>query len=130
MEIQDSEQYIGSSKFDKLRRIIVIKPVADRMGLKDGDEVSFYSKGTEIILRKRITNDVNQDALVKDILNEVTYNMNFYYDEKGNPSFSTNLSELYSPDLVEKLDESHRKQLFQLIFDEVAKKIMEYSKTQ
>ena len=55
MDDTKTEEYIGSSKFDKLRRVSIIKPVAEKMGLKEGDEVNFYSIGSEIVIRKRIT---------------------------------------------------------------------------
>lgn len=128
MESPESEEYIGSSKFDKLRRVSVIKPVADKMGLREGDEVSFYSRGSEIIIRKRITQDLNQDQIIINFLNEVRYNMELYYDENGEPAYHTHHSEDFNPGLFYQLDRAHQNKLFDMIHEEVAKKIEEYIK--
>lgn len=45
--------FLGSSKFDKLRRISVIKPVADRLGLKEGDKVDFFDVYGHVTIMKR-----------------------------------------------------------------------------
>jgi len=44
--------YIGSSKFDKLRRISLIKPIADAIEIEEGDEINYYTDGKYIILEK------------------------------------------------------------------------------
>ena len=123
MDIVEKEQYIGSSKFDKLRRISVIKPVSDRMGLREGDEVSFYVRGSEIIIKKRIIQDIDQDMIVQDVLNELRYNMKISISETGEPTITNNLSEYYDSSKIHLLDEEHHKQLLNAIGDEVARKI-------
>ena len=128
MEIVEKEQYIGSSKFDKLRRISVIKPVSDRMGLREGDEVSFYIRGSEIIIKKRIVHDIDQDMIIQDVLNEVKYNMKISISKSGEPTIINNLSESYDSSKIHLLDEEHHKKLLNAIGDEVARKIGEIVK--
>ncbi len=128
MEFVEKEQYIGSSKFDKLRRISVIKPVSDRMGLREGDEVSFYIRGSEIIIRKRVVHDIDQDMIIQDALNEVKYNMKISMSESGEPTIVNNLSESYDSSKLHLLDEEHHKKLLNAIGDEIAKKIGEIVK--
>jgi len=45
--------YLGSSKFDKLRRISLIKLIADMFGIREGEEVSYYTDGEFIIIKRR-----------------------------------------------------------------------------
>jgi len=45
---------LGESKFDKLRRISLIKPIADDLGMKEGDYIVFFmDEDGDIILRKK-----------------------------------------------------------------------------
>jgi len=47
------ENSLGKSKFDKLRRISIIKTVAEKMNLEEGDEVEFFEVSGEIIIQKK-----------------------------------------------------------------------------
>ncbi len=129
MDDTNSEEYIGSSKFDKLRRVSIIKPVAEKMGLREGDEVSFYSIGSEIVIRKRLTQDLSQDQIIRNLLNTLKYDMEFYYDEEGKPAFKSNNSEGFDHISFEKLDKEHQDKLMKMIYEEVAKKVNEYNRT-
>ena len=56
-------ELLGESKFDKLRRISLIKSVSDRLGMKEGDLVEFYlNENFEIVIMKK--------ALKKQLINE------------------------------------------------------------
>ena len=125
MDTVEKEEYMGSSKFDKLRRISVIKPVSDKMGLRDGDEVSFYLRGSEIIIRKRVVQDINQDMIVQDVLNELRYNMRLSFDESGHPYFINSLAKYYDPSKIHLLDEEHYAKLLDEVGNEVARKVGE-----
>jgi len=47
-------ELLGESKFDKLRRISLIKSVSDRLGMKEGDLVEFYlNENFEIVIMKK-----------------------------------------------------------------------------
>jgi bifunctional DNA-binding transcriptional regulator/antitoxin component of YhaV-PrlF toxin-antitoxin module len=47
-------ELLGESKFDKLRRISLIKSVSDRLGMKEGDLVEFYlNENFEIVISKK-----------------------------------------------------------------------------
>jgi bifunctional DNA-binding transcriptional regulator/antitoxin component of YhaV-PrlF toxin-antitoxin module len=49
-------ELLGESKFDKLRRISLIKSVSDRLGMKEGDLVEFYlNENFEIVITKKAT---------------------------------------------------------------------------
>ncbi len=69
--MKSTGKYIGSSKFDKLRRVSVIKPVAEILKLKDGDEVSFYQLDDEIIIRKRVTQDEDKNELIDEYIEKL-----------------------------------------------------------
>ena len=125
MEKVETEEYVGSSKFDKLRRISVIKPVSDKMGLKEGDEVSFYLRGSEFIIRKRVLQDINQDMIIQDVLNELKYNMKISFSNTGEPIITNDLSEYYDSSKIHLLDEEHHRKLLNAIGDEIAKKVCE-----
>ena len=59
MKEDDEEEgliYLGSSKFDKLRRISLIKPIADRMNISEGEEINYYTNGDYIILKRNAKN--------------------------------------------------------------------------
>jgi len=47
------ETLLGSTKYDgKIRRITLIKTVADLLKMQDGDEVYYYYDGKDVIIRK------------------------------------------------------------------------------
>ena len=129
MDNVEREQYMGCSKFDKLRRISVIKPVSDRMGLREGDEVSFYIRGSEVIIRKRIVQDIDQDMIIQDVLNQLRYNMTISISETGEPTITSQLGEYYDSSKIHLLDEEHHKKLLNDVGVEVAKIIGNYQRT-
>lgn len=99
---------MGSSKFDKLRRVSIIKPVADKLGLKDGDEVSFYRSADNIIIRKRKTIDTNQDQLLMSILEKLKYHVGYEKDSSGHARRIFDLDKnTIDPNDIKKLDEEH-----------------------
>jgi len=60
-------ELLGESKFDKLRRISLIKSVSDRLGMKEGDLVEFYlNENFEIVIMKKAT----KKQLVEDPVSE------------------------------------------------------------
>lgn len=47
------EEYLGESKYDgNIRRVTLIKKVADMLEMKDGDHLSYWKIGNEIVIRK------------------------------------------------------------------------------
>ena len=47
------ENYLGESKYDgKIRRVTLIKKVADKLDMHDGDMLSYWEIGNEIVIRK------------------------------------------------------------------------------
>ena len=99
------------------------------MGLREGDEVSFYSIGSEIVIRKRITRDISQEQIVMNLINHLKYDMELYYDEEGQPAFKSRTNEGFDRDSFDKLDKNFQEKLFKMIYEEIAKKVTEYHKT-
>ena len=114
--IGEDDEYLGSSKFDKLRRVSIIKPVATLLGLKNGDEVSFYKCGTSIVIRKRQTVDTSQDMLLRNILKELKFSIEFVDEPSGEIRRVIKLDNDIDSDLVEKLDSEHLQMLFKELF--------------
>jgi len=51
------ENYLGESKYDgKIRRVTLIKKVADKLDMHDGDMLSYWEIGNEVVIRK-VKND-------------------------------------------------------------------------
>ena len=47
------ENYLGESKYDgNIRRVTLIKKVADKLDMHDGDMLSYWEIGDEIVIRK------------------------------------------------------------------------------
>lgn len=47
------EEYLGESKYDgNIRRVTLIKKVADMLDMHDGDMISYWQIGNEIVIRK------------------------------------------------------------------------------
>ena len=47
------ENYLGESKYDgKIRRVTLIKKVADKLDMHDGDMLSYWEIGNEVVIRK------------------------------------------------------------------------------
>ena len=47
------ENYLGESKYDgNIRRVTLIKKVADKLDMHDGDMLSYWEIGNEIVIRK------------------------------------------------------------------------------
>ena len=47
------ENYLGESKYDgNIRRVTLIKKVADMLDMHDGDMLSYWEIGNEIVIRK------------------------------------------------------------------------------
>ncbi len=47
------ELYLGESKYDgNIRRVTLIKKVADKLDMHDGDMLSYWEIGDEIVIRK------------------------------------------------------------------------------
>lgn len=56
----ERETLLGSSKYDgKIRRITLIKNVADRLNMHDGDEIQYYYNGEDVIIRKGYVQEIN-----------------------------------------------------------------------
>ena len=84
---------LGESKFDKLRRISLIKPIADDLGMKEGDHIVFFmDEDGDIILRKKPENmhivnthdeslSPEHQKLIDDAIMTIT--MEFFKNPKG-----------------------------------------------
>lgn len=47
------EKYLGKSKYDgKIRRITLLKSISERLGMEDGDYITYYEVDGEIVIRK------------------------------------------------------------------------------
>jgi hypothetical protein len=64
-----SERYLGTTKYDsKVRRITLLKRIAEMLDVKEGDHIEYYQIDNEIIIRKqeKITAD-ERTQLIKQI---------------------------------------------------------------
>ena len=127
--------WLGESKFDKLRRISLIKPIADDLGMKDGDFIAFFmDEDGDIILRKKPEDShiadtadaslspehqkIIDDAVMK-LLNE------FYRDPEG-----AIYSELVANKIIESFPKENRMYLaskFREIVSRVGEKMISIS---
>jgi len=55
----DEMKLMGSSKFDKLRRVSIVKPVAEYLGLKEGDTVEYHISDDHVIISKKFYNSIS-----------------------------------------------------------------------
>lgn len=47
------EKYLGKSKYDgKIRRITLLKSISERLGMEDGDYITYFEIDGEIVIRK------------------------------------------------------------------------------
>lgn len=66
------ENYLGESKYDgKIRRVTLIKKVADKLDMHDGDMLSYWEIGNEIVIRK-VKHDYTDHSKDFDIIPEGT----------------------------------------------------------
>lgn len=66
------EEKLGESKYDgKIRRVTLIKKVADYLDMKDGDIVSYWKIGNDIVIKKEATG-VQSSPQITDYIPEGT----------------------------------------------------------
>lgn len=83
------EEYLGESKYDgNIRRITLIKKVADMLDMKDGDHISYWKIGNEVVIRK-VKNEIPEYPQVYD------------YIPKGTPFDETTMMIKASMDIAE-----------------------------
>lgn len=62
------ENYLGESKYDgNIRRVTLIKKVADKLDMHDGDMLSYWEIGNEIVIRK-VKQDLTDHSKDFDII--------------------------------------------------------------
>ncbi len=62
------EEYLGESKYDgNIRRVTLIKKVADMLEMKDGDRLSYWKIGDEIVIRK-VKNEIPEAPQIYDFI--------------------------------------------------------------
>jgi hypothetical protein len=92
------ETLLGSTKYDgKIRRITLIKTVADKLNMHDGDEIEYYYNGTDVIIRKGRTSEINLPALFRSLsTSQVCKTMEFFCstNETSNCGKDVNWSKL------------------------------------
>jgi len=60
------ETLLGATKYDgKIRRITLLKTVADKLNMRDGDEIEYYFNGEDIIIRKGRQQELDLSALFR-----------------------------------------------------------------
>ena len=120
LKMTTNEEYLGSSRFDKLRRISVIKPVSNIMNLEEGDEVSFYLRDSEIIIRKRKTMDYNQNLLIENAIDFIRRNYKFQKGSDGLTNFVEKSNVEFDTTLLKKLDEEHTELFFKRLREAIS----------
>ncbi len=66
------EVYLGKSKYDgRIRRVTLIKKVADILDMHDGDVLTYWEIGQEVVIRKEI-HDVSESPQISDFIPEGT----------------------------------------------------------
>ena len=66
------ENYLGESKYDgNIRRVTLIKKVADKLDMHDGDMLSYWEIGNEIVIRK-VKHDFKDAPQIYDYIPEGT----------------------------------------------------------
>lgn len=67
------ENYLGESKYDgNIRRVTLIKKVAEKLDMHDGDMLSYWEIGDEIVIRKVKQHDLKDAPQVYDYIPEGT----------------------------------------------------------
>ena len=67
------ENYLGESKYDgNIRRVTLIKKVADKLDMHDGDMLSYWEIGDEIVIRKVKKHEFKDAPQVYDYIPEGT----------------------------------------------------------
>jgi|GEM_PF-5594251 len=67
------ENYLGESKYDgNIRRVTLIKKVADKLDMHDGDMLSYWEIGDEIVIRKVKQYEFKEAQQVYDYIPEGT----------------------------------------------------------
>lgn len=62
--INGPEEKLGSSKYDgNIRRITLIKKVADMLDMSDGDRIDYFRIGDEIVIRKSSVITIDIDGI-------------------------------------------------------------------